>query len=83
MTREQFDARLDSLMNDCDFKGELKEYIARVFTQGAINLEQHEDNFRLPKAMLYCALERLAVQFKPLEWDSELKKEVKNIKIFM
>jgi hypothetical protein len=80
MTREQFDARLDELLEVDDIKAELKKLIAGVLSQGAVNLGEYEDNFALPKVMLHCALERYAWQFKPLDWNKDLQKEVKNIK---
>jgi hypothetical protein len=83
MTREEFDLKLDSLLEDVDFKSEMKERINKVFSQGAVDLSSYEDNFRLPKAMLFCAIESFAWQYKPLDWDKELAKEIKNIKYFI
>jgi hypothetical protein len=83
MTREEFDVRLEELLENIDFKKEMQERISRVLSQGAVNLEQYDDNFRLPKTMLFCAIESFAWQYKPLDFDKELAKEVKNIKYFI
>jgi hypothetical protein len=83
MTRDQLNKRVDELLIELNIKEEIMNRINKVINQGAIDLEAYENDFRLPKTLMHCALESLAWQYKPLTWDKMSQKEVKNIKIFM
>ena len=54
----------------------LKEETDRLMQSGAIDLESHEDNYRLPKALLVVALRNCAEQYTPRSWDKTGKKEI-------
>lgn len=64
MTREQALSKLDEMMPD------LMEAIRRKYESalrcGALDLEEWQDDFRLPKVILTAVLEDMTTQYQPI-----------------
>jgi hypothetical protein len=78
MTRKEFDAKLNELISQIPdlIKGQAQHYIVN----GAIDLDDYENDFILPKAVLCAALAEVKFQFHPLS--DEGRKLVKNLEHF-
>jgi hypothetical protein len=84
MTRDELDSRVEELLEGLDIKKEMTTLVAKVLNQGAVNLEGYENNYLLPKILLFCAFESYAREyFKPPIHNKEAQKEIKNIKYFI
>jgi len=75
MTRKEFASNLNELIEQIPniIKGQAQHYIV----SGAINLDDYENNFILPKVVLCASLSEVKFQFQPLSDDG--KKLVKNL----
>lgn len=80
MTKEQFTARYQELLNNCDFMEFFNKYAKDILSSGAIDLDRYEDNYRLPKMVLCVALKAASWQYTPLN-ESD-KKTVRNLEHF-
>jgi len=82
MTREQFDEKVKGMMGDVNIY--VKKECARLFECGAVNPDDWEDDYLLPKIILIVALENAAGQYKPPTRYLDLKfgKEIENLKHF-
>lgn len=65
ITDAQFKKRIDDLIDD-DFISALKEQCFRLYRSGAIDNNDYEDDYRLPKICLYVALSWMKTQYQPL-----------------
>lgn len=54
----------------------------QLLSSGAIDLEAEEDNFRVPKMVLYIAMRNAADGWSPLSWNKQEKKYIKNLSRF-
>ena len=54
----------------------------RLLRSGAIDFENREDNYRLPKVVLTMALENCAAQYRPRSWQTDEKKLLANLRHF-
>ncbi|OPX89044.1 MAG: hypothetical protein A4E53_01652 [Pelotomaculum sp. PtaB.Bin104] len=72
--KRKIDEMLPELMN------KLREECARLYSCGALNVEEYEDNYLLPKIILCVALKNQSWQYRPLT--QEGKKEAKNLERF-
>jgi len=79
MTKDEFSRKIDYLTDE-DFVKDLRHECMRLFLSGAVNIEEYEDNYRLPKNILMIALENFATQHdSPNTVD---KKEIRNLRKF-
>jgi hypothetical protein len=72
------DKILEMVKDDKDF---IEEKIQRAITTGAIDLEEFDDDYRLPKMVLWAIYNELLFQRRPLV--KEDRKYAKNICLFM
>lgn len=64
-----------------NLKYEIDASIVTILKSGAIDLEQYENNFRLPKIVMTAIMLEMAYQYEPL--GKKDNKEVKNIGLFL
>jgi hypothetical protein len=83
MTREELDNKVDSLLSNSDFVNEIKKRVNKAVSQGCVNIDSYDNDFRLAKMLVYCAIEDFAWQYKPLESNRADQIEINNIKMFM
>jgi len=79
MTEEQFTKRIEELFAfgiDKMIKGECR----RLFKSGAIDPENHGDDFLLPKLIMTVALQNIADQYMPS--NTKVQREVRNLRRF-
>ena len=67
MTKEQATQKFEELINNLDFKAWAMERAERMLTSGYVNLDDHEDNYILPKAMVAAIGREIEWQYKPME----------------
>ncbi len=76
MTKEQFDQKFQELVKQVPAL--LKERSEYLFKSGAIELDQWEDDYRLPRVVITsCLMELARVRFGPST--PKTKKEVRNL----
>jgi hypothetical protein len=80
VTKEQFAARYQQLLDDPDFMDFFNRYARKILLSGAIDLEAYENDYRLPKIVLCSALKEASFQYTPLSKDD--KKTLKNLEYF-
>jgi hypothetical protein len=80
MTREQFTAKYQALLDDADFMDFFNKKAKDILSSGAIDLEHYENDFQLPKAVLCAVLKEASWQYMP--FSPEGKKLVKNLEHF-
>lgn len=62
----------------------IKEDVKKLLDSGAINLDEYEDNYKLPKMMIAAILERQAEKvYRPPYPTRKDSKEIKNMKCFI
>lgn len=62
----------------------IKEDVKKLLDSGAINLDEYEDNYKLPKMMIAAILERQAEkEYHPPYPTRKDNKEIKNMKCFI
>lgn len=62
----------------------IKEDVKKLLDSGAINLDEYEDNYKLPKMMIAAILERQAEkEYCPPYPTRKDNKEIKNMKCFI
>ncbi len=72
MTREEVEIKVLDLTRN--IQSELQEEVKRLLDSGAIDLDEHEDNYLLPKMLLTVALENHSQQIAPPNsWKKERK----------
>lgn len=81
MTIEQFDERIDDLL-DPDFIACIKKKCHRLAQCGAVDLEQYEYDYRLPKTVLAAVLLDMVEQYAPFKWDTKARRVYKNLQRF-
>jgi hypothetical protein len=62
-----------------DVQKSLVQEINYLLESGALNPAQYENDFRLPKIVLYAAIMRIADNYSPLPHDTKGKKESNNL----
>ena len=67
MTKEQATQKFEELINNLDFKAWAMERAERMVTSGYVNLEDYEDDYILPKAMMSALGREIEWQYKPME----------------
>jgi len=77
MTHKQAMRKIRSMMKECH-RGILKE-CEHLLRSGAIDLEEAEDNFVVPKIVLTVALKNESFQYSPWSWDKAGKRLVKQL----
>lgn len=75
MTKEQAIKKFEELVNDLDFKAWAMERAERMVSSNYINLEEFEDDFILPKAMMAAIGEEIRFQYRPLSYDAKGKRK--------
>jgi chlorite dismutase len=80
MTREQFTAKFQALLDDSDFMGFFHKRAKDLLNSGAIDLEKYENDFRLPKIILSVVLKEASYQYEPLNHMD--KKTARNLEHF-
>lgn len=78
MTKEQFDAKLEVLINN--MLPALREKCAQLYRSGAEDVEQYDNNFVLPKLIFVAALEYETGQYSNGMSDKEFKKHLRNLR---
>lgn len=78
MTEEQFYSKVDELIDNSITA--MKKIARKLVLSRAINLKDAEDNFRLPKQVVYAIFNEMKFQHKPLE-KSDIK-QAENICLF-
>ena len=66
MTKEQATQKFEELINNLDFKAWAMERAERMLTSGYVNLEDYEDDYILPKAMVAAIGREIEWQYKPM-----------------
>jgi hypothetical protein len=77
-TREQIITKIDALLKDA--RAEVQKEVQMLLDSGAVDLDDAEDNYRLPKLLYIAALQRLAASYEPR--NAEDKKVLKNLSAF-
>jgi hypothetical protein len=80
MTREQFAAKYQELLDDKSFMEFFNSKAKSILLSGAIDLEHYENDYQLPKAVLCAVLKEASWQYMP--FSPEGKKLVKNLEHF-
>jgi hypothetical protein len=75
MTETQFRKRTKSLKREVNKL--IDDRIEKILRSGALSLEDHEDDYRLPKIFMSAMGAEISFQFRPSSSDGQ--KEVKNI----
>lgn len=75
MTKNQVLKNIRSM--EKEMKETIKKECKKLLESGAVDYESYENNFRLPKMLLYVALRNTSSQYYPLT--KEGRKEVKNL----
>ena len=79
MTKEQFLTKIDE-MSDTTAKA-IREKARKILKTGAFEINEYEDDYRLPKIVMCALCEKMAFQWRPLT-ESD-RKELKNLKHFV
>lgn len=80
MTRQQFDALFNELLQDFDFNEFARKQAEKALNSGCIKLEEwsfEDSRFMLPKAVLNAVMQQAEWQTRPL--DNLTEKEAKKI----
>lgn len=79
MTQEQLEQKYNELIEQAveDLKGSLH----KIIQSGAVDIQEYDDDYRLPKLIICAASRRLYDQFRPLS--KELTKESYNMYLFL
>jgi hypothetical protein len=80
MTREQFTAKFQELLDSPDFMGFINKKAKDILSSGAIDLEDYENDYRLPKIVLCAVLHDMVWQYEP--FNDKDKRTVKNLEHF-
>ena len=57
----------------------LKAEVERLLSVGAVDLDDYENDYQLPKIVLMVALKNCAGQYEPLFKNAKIAREVKNL----
>lgn len=76
----QLEDKVRLLIVNPDFTGALLKKCDQLINAGAIDLDKHDNDYMVPKAVLHVALLYLADQYEPL--GGEGKEIIKNLKKF-
>jgi len=57
----------------------IKKEVERLLSVGAVDLDDYENNYKLPKVILITALRNCASQYLPPKDNKPLHKEIKNL----
>lgn len=60
----------------------LMEECKRLIRSGAVDLENEQDDYRIPKALIHVALKNVADGWSPLHWDKATQKLIKSLSHF-
>ena len=77
-TREQVISKVDALLKDV--RAEVQQEVRRLLSSGAVNVDEADDNYRVPKLLYIAALKRLAASYEPRN-DTD-KKLLKHLSYF-
>ena len=81
MTKESLKQRVNELLEtDGPF---IQKLIDKAINSGAMDVENAEDNFKLPKNLLCAIYNEMSNQYAPLPKDKKSIKEVNNISVFL
>jgi len=62
-TPEQIYSKIDALLQDA--RAEVQKEVRLLLLDGAVDLDDADDNYRLPKLLYVAALHRLAASYAP------------------
>ena len=82
ITRRNVTKRTNELIRDLNKY--IKEDVKKLLDSGAVNLDEYDDNYRLPKMMIAAILERqVKKNYRPPYPTRKDNKEIKNMKCFI
>lgn len=81
MTEEQVTEKTDKIINDLAMY--YRDKVQCALNCGALNLEQYEDNYILPKIIITATLENNASVYMSPYMDNKARKEINNLKKFI
>lgn len=81
ITRQAAKRKAYAMLKDDEKK--IKQNIVKLLNSGAINLDEWEDDYRLPHLLLSAALEDMAKQHQPPRPTTKDKSTLKNLKIYI
>jgi len=79
MTKTQFKKKVKDLKRSMNKL--VDDRVEKAIKSGAINFEDYEDDYVLPKIFIYAVADEIKFQFKPLY--AEHLKEAKNLTYFL
>ncbi len=79
MNKSEFIEKIDQLV-DAHFMESIKDHCISLFWSGAVETDNYEDNFRLPKNILTVVLEHTSRQYSPPISSGRFTKDWKDIK---
>jgi hypothetical protein len=82
MTKEQFLEKVKEMLED-GFVEFVMERAGKVLKSGAINLEDYENDYVLPKLFMSAMGEEIKFQYEPFSHDKSMIRERNNIAKFL
>lgn len=77
MTNAQLKQKVQKMFDEID----IQKCVDKIIDSGCIDINNWDDDFRLPKIVLSVSLKELAFQYEPV--DKSDKNEVSNIRLFI
>jgi len=79
MTKDQFKERVQELIIENDRM--INEKVDKILSSGCVDLDDYENDFRLPKCFMYAIGKEMQYQWR--SHDKALMGEAENIALFM
>lgn len=87
MTKEEFNEKFESIINDGFIEKYMREKKDLLLNYGAINIQECPNDYSLVKDVIVAILERLAVQYSAVGCSKSIQREskrrIKRIKFFI
>lgn len=74
--------KVAELLHESFYKAKAYKEALRLLSSGAVDLEEWDDDFRLPKCLAVVIFEKLADDYRPSARDKKALKTIENLRKF-